>query len=171
MVKGVCGCSLVCIPAAWLGSVHYPASLSVLWPCDSPQTAVLLPALLRNILFQSVLICNSYFNLHKVAICDHSETSDTVPFFPRWLTLNWLSFISTTTGLLLFVARPAEEASASWDLSVFLPLIARWHRNQLKGLMYEECAHPSAWLLCIVISFPTGMFLHFVSEQNCVKLK
>lgn len=64
-----------------------------------------------------------------------------------------------------------EKAPASRNSLASLFLIARWHKYQLEGLMYDEHAHPSAWLLCVVISFPTGIFLHFVSEQNCVKLK
>lgn len=64
MVKGVCSCCLVCIPAALLWCIHFPASLSVLWPGDSPIPSGLKPSHHCSSVYNFVVI--SYFDFYKV---------------------------------------------------------------------------------------------------------
>lgn len=159
-----CSPLLVCCASLHLGwSIHSPASLLLLWPCDPPP-----PRPLQRVHSTSqhcsstyhFLVSSYFYFLFSFVQCKNSS-GHLQTLFPSHT--DWFELVELNLH--------AHRAPASSNSLVSLFLIARWHKYQLEGLMYDERAHPSAWLLCVVISFPTGMFLHFVLEQNCVKLK
>lgn len=159
----------VFIPASWLGSILFPAisaSLSLLWPCGHPPP---IPSTVHSISQH----CSSkhYFLvlLFLFSFAQRKNSSSHLCFFHTdWFEL--IEFNLRDHRVLAPCCASPEKATASRNSLVSLFLIAQWHKYQLEGLMYDERAYSSAWLLCVVISFPKGMFLHFVSRQNCVKL-